>query len=59
MTAIDHVHELAGGEITVWVAEGGSIHIKTREPHGDPVEMNEHQAQELVDVLTKLIREIT
>jgi hypothetical protein len=56
---IDHIHELAGGEIVVWVAQGSSIHIRTENRHGDPVEMNEHEAQELVDVLTKLIREIT
>lgn len=46
-------------DITLWAEQGSSIHIKTREPSGDPVEMAEHEAQELIEVLTKLIREIT
>jgi hypothetical protein len=42
--------------VTVWITDdGGSIHIKTREPHGDPVELNEAEAAELVAVLQSLI----
>jgi hypothetical protein len=45
--------------ITLWVAEGGgSIHIKTREPHCDPVELAEDEAAELLLILGKLIKEI-
>jgi hypothetical protein len=49
-TVADHV--------TLWIADGGSIHIKTRDPYGDPVELNEHEAEELVEVLNKLIAEL-
>jgi hypothetical protein len=41
--------------ITVWV--DGGIHIKTREPHGDPVEMTEEEALALADLLGKLVEE--
>jgi len=45
--------------ITVWIPDdGGSIHIKTREPYGDPVELNEHQAAELVGLLQSLITKL-
>jgi hypothetical protein len=41
--------------ITIWV--DGGIHIKTREPHGDPVEMTEEEALALADLLGKLVEE--
>jgi hypothetical protein len=44
--------------ITLWVAEGGSIHIKTQEPHGDPVELGEGEAEELIEVLSALLKKI-
>ncbi len=44
--------------ITLWLEQGSSVHIKTREPHGDPVELAAHEARELVEVLNKLIREL-
>lgn len=48
------VHIVAD-HITLWVDEGGVIHIKTRNPYGDPVEMNEDEAEGLVEVLQSLI----
>ena len=51
------VHTVAD-HITVWIADGGSIHIKTRDPYGDPVELTAHEARELVEVLNDLIREL-
>jgi hypothetical protein len=46
-------------DITLWIGEGGSaIHIKTIEPHGDPVELNEHEAIELIELLNKLVAEM-
>jgi len=47
---------VVSGEITLWV--DGAIHIRTSEPHGDPVEINGDEAQDLVDLLIKLIAEI-
>ena len=47
-----------GGYVNLWIADGGSIHIKTREPHGDPVELGEEEALELAAILTKLVEEM-
>ena len=41
--------------VTVWV--DGGIHIKTREPHGDPVEMSEEEALALADLLRRRVEE--
>lgn len=45
-------------DIDLWIADGGSIHIKTRDPHGDPVELSEEQALELASVLNMLVAEL-
>jgi hypothetical protein len=42
--------------VTVW-EEGGVIFIKTREPHGDPVEMSEDEALALSGLLKRLVDE--
>jgi hypothetical protein len=47
--------ELAGGEITLWAEEGGPIMLKVTEKYGDPVELAEHEAQELIDRLKQLL----
>jgi hypothetical protein len=52
-----HVYELAGGEIDVWVDPGGAICIKTRNQFNDPIELAEHEALALADLLTKLVKE--
>ena len=50
-TVADHV--------TLWIPEGGgSIHIKTREPHGDPVELSKAEAVELVALLQSLVTKL-
>lgn len=41
--------------IAVWV--DGGIHIKTSEPHGDPVELSEVEALALADLLKRLAEE--
>jgi len=41
--------------ISVWV--DGGIHIKTRDPHDDPVEMSEEEALALADLLRRLVEE--
>jgi len=43
--------------ITVWV--DGGIHIKTRDPYGDPVEMSEEEALALSELLRRLVEEET
>ncbi|MDB5431036.1 MAG: hypothetical protein JWP35_2152 [Caulobacter sp.] len=44
-------------DVTLWIADGASIHIKTREPNGDPVELTEEDALALAAILTKLVSE--
>jgi hypothetical protein len=44
--------------VDLWIADGGAIHIKTREPSGDPVEITEEDALELAEILTKLASEL-
>jgi hypothetical protein len=52
------VHTVAE-HITLWIPDGGgSIHIKTREPHGDPVELNDVEAAKLVELLQGLIAKL-
>lgn len=54
MPEAPEIHTVAD-HITLWIPDdGGSIHIKTREPHGDPVELNEAEAAELVELLQSL-----
>jgi hypothetical protein len=48
------VYTLAGGEIAVWRDPSGAVCIKILEPHGDPVELAEHEALELSAILKKL-----
>ena len=43
--------------VTVWL--DGGINIKTREPHGDPVEMSEEEALALSELLRRLVEEET
>ena len=51
------VYELAGGEIDVWVDPGGAICLKTRNQFNDPIELAEHEALALAELLTKLVKE--
>jgi len=50
------IHEIAGGDVVLWSVDG-TVHIKTTDKHSDPVELNEHEAKELSDLLARLVRE--
>jgi hypothetical protein len=50
------VHEIAGGDVVLWSVDG-TVHIKTTDEHNDPVELNEHQAMELSDLLRRLVQD--
>jgi hypothetical protein len=50
------VHEIADGDVVLWSVDG-TVHIKTTNRHNDPVELNEHQALELSDLLTQLVKD--
>lgn len=51
------IYELAGGEIDIWVDAGGAICLKSRNKFNDPVELAEHEALALAELLTKLVKE--
>lgn len=54
MTESDKIHHAAGGDIQLWIDDGQSIHMKLRDPFGDPVELNKHQALALAETPTML-----
>jgi len=51
------IYKLASGDITVWRDNSGAIMLKVREPFGDPLELAEHEALELAEVLVRLAKE--
>ena len=52
------VHEIAGGDIDVWVDPGGAICMKARTEFNDSIELSEQEALPLADLLIKLVDEI-
>lgn len=44
--------------IPLWIEQTGSVHIKTCDPHGDPVELGEEEALELAALLIRLVKEL-
>ena len=58
MTEKAEFHELAGGEIAVW-DDNGVIMLKVCNEYKDPVELNEEEALELADLLTRLAKQRT
>jgi hypothetical protein len=50
------IYEIASGDITVWLEPKGSICLKICSKFKDPVELAEHEALELVEILTKLVK---
>jgi hypothetical protein len=53
----DIMYKIAGGEIIIWAESGTPIMLKVNQKYGDPVELCEHEAQELIDVVAKLLEE--
>lgn len=51
------IHEFAGGEICVWLDDSGVICLKSRNRFNDPVELAEHEALELADLLKRFVEE--
>jgi len=52
------IHQIASGEIEVWIDPAGIICLKSRNEFGDPVELAEHEAIELAELLTRLVNEL-
>lgn len=59
-STMDHVpvpiEEFASGEVMIWLDPSGAICLKTVTPHNDPVELAEHEALEIAEALTRLVR---
>lgn len=51
------VHKRAGGDVVVWVDDGGAVCIKTKDKFNDPVELAEHEALDLANLLLRLVEE--
>jgi hypothetical protein len=51
------VYEISGGEILVWLDPSGIICLRTRNAYDDPVELAEHEATELAELLLRLVKE--
>lgn len=52
------IHELADGDVRVWINEGGAISLKAVDSHGDPIELSEDEAMEISLVLQKLVAKL-
>jgi hypothetical protein len=55
------VVKFSDGEVYLWIEQGTSIHIKAVSGGCDPVELNEHEAEDLGNALiemARLLREI-
>jgi hypothetical protein len=49
------IYEVAGGDIKLWLDGDGPIMLKVQGSAGDPVELAEHEALELAELLTRLV----
>jgi hypothetical protein len=56
MTEEGDVYRLAGGDIAVWRDAGGVIFLKVEHKHHDPVELADHEALELGEILLRLAK---
>jgi len=49
---------VAGGDIVLWIEQGQSIQMKLRGAEFDPVELNEHEAEEFAETLLLLAQRL-
>jgi hypothetical protein len=45
------VHRFAGGEVSFWIEQDSSIHLRAVSSHGDPVELTAADAREIAAAL--------
>jgi hypothetical protein len=55
----NEVYNLAGEEISVWLDSCGAVMLKVNSKSRDPVELGEGELEELIEILTKLYKEMT
>ena len=59
MNPIDQdVVRLSNGEIVIWIEDESPLHLKCITNHGDPVELNLEETNELIEVLRTLAKRI-
>jgi hypothetical protein len=58
MGSADEVRTLADGDVRMWIADGGAIHLKAADPHGDPTELTADMAREVAAALLELARQL-
>ncbi len=51
------IYEAGGGDLAIWVNAGGAICIKFCSEFNDPVELAEHEALNLANLLIRLVKE--
>jgi hypothetical protein len=49
------VYKVAGGGIAVWQEDSGLIILKVLVKHNDSIELADHEAQELSELLARLV----
>ena len=53
----DEIFEMASGDISVWVGEGGGICLKLNTQFNDPIELGEREALDLANLLLRLVKQ--
>jgi hypothetical protein len=51
MSIKNQVHSFVGGEISLWIEQESSIHLKAASSHGDPVELTSEDARKIAVAL--------
>ena len=50
-------NSFSNGDVKLWI-EQEAIHLKTLDPHGDPVELSTHEARRLGQLLLRLADQV-
>jgi hypothetical protein len=53
------IHKVADGEIEIWLDPAGGICLKAQNKFNDPIELSEHEATSLAELLTLLVKKQT
>ena len=52
------IHNISDGEISLWIEQNSSIHIKAVTQFNDPVELNLEEAKKMNELIEALIKEL-
>jgi hypothetical protein len=53
------IYKVADGEIEIWLDPAGGICLKAQNKFNDPIELSEHEATSLAELLTLLVKKQT